>query len=143
MAKMIFVNLPVGHLTTSLAFYSSLGFRRNPAFSNDQAACMVWSEEIYVMIHSIDSWRRFTQAPLPQPGSQAMSLAINVDSREDVDALVAIAGANGGAIDVNPPEDHGFMYQRSLTDPDGHLWEPFWMDPKAAAEGPPDMDQPV
>ncbi|MEO5708087.1 MAG: VOC family protein [Alteraurantiacibacter sp.] len=100
---------------------------------------MVWSEAIFVMLHSEASWRRFTQAPLPQPGAMAMMLAINLDSREAVDALVAVAGANGGATDVNPPEDHGFMYQRSVTDPDGHLWEPFWMDPKAAAGGPPDM----
>lgn len=137
MAKMIFVNLPVSDFARSLAFYEALGFQRNPAFSDEKAACMVWSEAIYVMIHSLESWRRFTQAPLPQPGAMAMMLAITVDSRDEVDALVALAGANGGGIDVNPPEDHGFMYQRSLTDPDGHLWEPFWMDPKAAAEGPP------
>lgn len=141
MTKMIFVNLPVADLGKALAFYSALGFQRNPAFSNDQVACMVWSDAIFVMIHSQASWRRFTQAPLPQPGAMAMMLAINLDSRDEVDALVKVAAANGGAADVNPPEDHGFMYQRSLADPDGHLWEPFWMDPKAAADGPPDMDQ--
>ncbi|MES2698724.1 MAG: VOC family protein [Pseudomonadota bacterium] len=141
MAKMIFVNLPVADLDKALAFYAALGFQRNPAFSNDQVACMVWSDAIFVMIHSQASWRRFTQAPLPHPGAMAMMLAINLDSRAEVNAMVAVAIANGGAADVNPPEDHGFMYQRSLADPDGHLWEPFWMDPKAAADGPPDMDQ--
>jgi predicted lactoylglutathione lyase len=130
---MIFVNLPVSDFARSLAFYEALGFQRNPAFSDDKAACMVWSEAIHVMIHSHASWRRFTQAPLPQPGAMAMMLAINLDSRDAVDALVATGAANGGTADVNPPEDHGFMYQRSLGDPDGHLWEPFWMDPKAGA----------
>lgn len=143
MAKMIFVNLPVSDLAASLAFYSALGFERNPAFSDDRASCMVWSDTIFVMIHSIESWRRFTQAPLPPTDAKGMMLAINLDSREEVDALVAVAGASGGTADINPPEDHGFMYQRSVADPDGNIWEPFWMDPKAAADGPPDMDQPA
>ena len=136
MSKMIFVNLPVADLAASLAFYSAIGFTRNPAFSDDKAACMVWSDTIYVMIHSIASWRRFTQAPLPASDAKGMMLAINFDSREEVDAVVQLAGASGGMADINPPEDHGFMYQRSMADPDGNIWEPFWMDPAAYTGGP-------
>jgi predicted lactoylglutathione lyase len=136
MPKMIFVNLPVADFAASKAFYAAMGFTQNPAFSDDKAACMVWSETIFVMLHSIASWRRFTQAPLPAPDAKGMMLAINFTSREEVDALVATAGANGGTADINPPEDHGFMYQRSIADPDGNIWEPFWMDPAAATGGP-------
>jgi predicted lactoylglutathione lyase len=62
-----------------------------------------------------------------------MALAINFDSREDVDTITEAAGRNGGTADQSPPQDHGFMYQRSFEDPDGHNWEPLWMDPKVAA----------
>lgn len=139
MPKMIFVNLPVADFAASQAFYAAIGFSKNPAFSDDRAACMVWSDTIFVMLHSITSWRRFTQAPLPAREAKGMMLALNFDSREAVDAVVATAGASGGTADINPPEDHGFMYQRSMADPDGNIWEPFWMDPAAAAGGPPEQ----
>ncbi|MXO72672.1 VOC family protein [Alteraurantiacibacter buctensis] len=136
MPKMIFVNLPVTDLAASERFYAAIGFAKNPAFSDDRAMCMVWSDTIFVMIHSEGSWRRFTQAPLPAPEAKGMMLAINLDSRDEVDALVKVAGASGGTADINPPADHGFMYQRSIADPDGTIWEPFWMDP-AFASGEP------
>ena len=32
---------------------------------------------------------------------------------------------------VNPRQDLGFMYSRSLADLDGHIWEPMWMNAEA------------
>jgi predicted lactoylglutathione lyase len=32
---------------------------------------------------------------------------------------------------VNPVQDLGFMFNRNFADPDGHIWEAFWMDPAA------------
>jgi uncharacterized protein len=133
MSRMIFVNLPVADLARSQAFYEALGFTKNPAFSDDSGACMVLSEAIHVMILTHAKWRTFTTRPIPPNGSSEVSLALTVDSRDDVDRLVAAGAAGGGTADVNPPEDHGFMYQRTIEDPDGHVWEPFWMDPAAAA----------
>ena len=43
MSKMIFVNLPVADLPASMAFYAALGFENNPHFTDDTAACMVWT----------------------------------------------------------------------------------------------------
>lgn len=131
MAKMIFVNLPVTDLARSIGFYEALGFTRNPAFSDDQGACMVWSEAIYVMILTHAKWGGFTKRPICPPGSSEVSLALAVDSRDRVSQLVETGAVHGGTADVNPPEDHGFMFQRTLADPDGHIWEPFWMDPAA------------
>jgi uncharacterized protein len=131
MAKQIFVNLPIGNLKASMAFYDALGFKNNPQFTNDDAACMVYSDTIYVMLHSHGSWRRFTQRPIPPTSSSEVMLAVSVDSTKEVDALTDIAAANGGHADINPKQDLGFMYSRSFTDPDGHVWESFWMDPKA------------
>ncbi|MEY4911874.1 MAG: hypothetical protein RL761_1537 [Pseudomonadota bacterium] len=131
MAKQIFINLPIGNLKASMAFYTALGFKNNPQFSNEDGACMVWSDTIYVMIHTPKSWRRFTDRPIPPSTSCEVMLSLSLDSTQEVDALTASAQANGGTADINPKQDLGFMYSRSFIDPDGHVWESFWMDPKA------------
>jgi uncharacterized protein len=131
MTRMIFVNLPVADLPRAMAFYEALGFTNNPQFSDETAACMVWSEAIQVMLLSHAKWKTFTERPICPTGSSEVSLALNCESKAEVDQLVEVGGASGGAADANPPEDHGFMYQRTIADPDGHVWEPFWMDPAA------------
>lgn len=135
MTKMIFVNLPVADLPKAMAFYAALGFTNNPAFTDDTAACMVWSEAIHVMLLTHDKWRHFTNRPIPPATSSEVMLAISCDSRDAVDALNAAAAAHGGTADANAPQDLGFMYSRSLADPDGHVWEPVWMDPAALPPG--------
>lgn len=131
MTKMIFVNLPVADLGRSVAFYAALGFTMNPAFSNEDGACMVWSDTIHVMVLTHPKWQEFTTRPIPPVTSSEVSLALTCDSREAVDAMVAAAAAHGGVADINPVQDHGFMYGRDLLDPDGHVWGPMWMDPGA------------
>lgn len=134
MPRMIFVNLPVSDLARSRAFYEALGFTLNPQFSNDQGAAMVWSEAIVVMLVTHELWKTFTtRAIVDAHVSAQVALCVNVDSREDVDRLVMAGGCAGGKIDGNPPQDHGFMYQRTVEDPDGHTWEPMWMDPAVAS----------
>jgi hypothetical protein len=128
---MIFVNLPVTDLKASMSFYKSLGFENNPHFTDATAACMVWSETINVMLLTHAKWREFTQRPIPPAGSSEVMLALSCDSREAVDALNKAAAANGGTADINPMQDLGFMYNRNLADPDGHVWEMMWMDPAA------------
>jgi predicted lactoylglutathione lyase len=131
MAKSIFINLPVSDMSASMAFYTALGFKNNPNFTNNDAACMVWSDTIYVMIHTPQSWRRFTDRPIPASTSSEVMLALSLDSTIEVDVMTNSAAANGGKADINPKQDLGFMFSRSFTDPDGHVWESFWMDPKA------------
>jgi predicted lactoylglutathione lyase len=135
MSKMIFVNLPVGDLGASMAFYKSLGFENNPHFTDETAACMVWSEAIHVMLLTHAKWHSFTNRPIPPATSSEVSLAVSCDSRAAVDTMIDAATANGGTADINPAQDHGFMYQRSLADLDGHIWEPMWMDPSAIPSG--------
>lgn len=135
MTKMIFVNLPVQHLNNAIGFYQALGFSHNPQFSDDSAACMVWSEHIYVMLLTLPRWQSFTKRPLPAPGSNAVMLALSMPDKQAVDQMVSTASAQGGIADVNPMQDLGFMYGRSLTDLDGHIWETFWMDPASANAG--------
>lgn len=131
MSKMIFVNLPVVDLKQSMAFYHALGFENNPNFSDETAACMVWSDAIYVMLLTHDKWRTFTDRPIPATTQSEVMLAVSCDNKEAVDTMNQAAAENAGTPDINPSQDHGFMYSRSLADPDGHVWEAFWMDPEA------------
>ncbi|MCX7515168.1 VOC family protein [Frateuria hangzhouensis] len=131
MSRMIFVNLPVSNLRASMAFYEALGFTNNPQFTDETAACMVWSDAIYVMLLTHDKWRTFTDRPICPATSSEVSLALALDSREAVDAMIDAAAAHGGTADVNPVQELGFMYARDLTDPDGHVWGPLWMDMSA------------
>lgn len=137
MTQMIFVNLPVADLPRSMAFYEALGFTNNPDFSDAAGSCMVLSETIYVMLLSHEKWRGFTTRPICPRGSSEVSLALSCENRDEVDRLVEAGAAHGGTADVNPPEDHGFMYQRTICDPDDHVWEPFWMDMAMADPGTP------
>lgn len=131
MTARIFVNLPVADLSRAMAFYEALGFTNNPQFSDDAGACMVLSDTIHVMLLSHAKWQGFTTRPICPRGTSEVSLAFTVDSREEVDRIVLAGAAAGGRADVNPAEDHGFMFQRTIADPDDHIWEPFWMDPAA------------
>jgi predicted lactoylglutathione lyase len=131
MPKMIFVNLPVTDLNASMTFYKSLGFDNNAQFTDDTAACMVWSDAIFVMLLTPAKWRAFTNRPIPPPTSSEVMLALSCDSREAVDAMNQAAAGNGGTADINPMQDLGFMYNRNLADPDGHIWEAIWMNPAA------------
>ena len=134
MTRMIFVNLPVADLKASMAFYTALGFENNPQFTDETAACMVWSEAIHVMLLTHGKWRTFTDRPIPPSSASEVMLALSFDSRDAVDAVNRAAADNGGTADINPVQDLGFMYNRNLADPDGHVWEMMWMD-MAAMEG--------
>lgn len=140
MARMIFVNLPVSDVARATAFYEALGFRRNPMFSNEQASAMVWSDEINVMLLDRAFYATFTDKTLIDAHTTSgVLLAISQDSREEVDAFTEAALAAGGR-ETRDRQDMGYMYGRAFEDPDGHVWEPMFMDMAAAQEamGQPD-----
>ena len=144
MAKMIFVNLPVTDLPASMRFYEAVGFTNNPMFTNEQAAAMVWSEEIAVMLLTHEFWKTFTDRAIPDAHSSAqVFLCLSHDSKASVDAIVAKAGAAGGKAEPTPTQDHGFMYGSSFEDPDGHIWENVWMNMAAVPEGETVAEQPL
>ena len=133
MPKMIFINLPITDLARSAAFYAALGATKNPKFSDEASACMVLSETVHVMLLTHEKYRHFTSRPIADArATSAALIALSFDSRDAVNATVDRAVAAGGQADPNPQQDHGFMFGRSVQDPDGHVWEIFWMDPAAA-----------
>ena len=144
MTKTIFINLPVTDLARSMAFYEAVGFTNNPMFTNEQAAAMVWSDEIVVMLLTHDFWKTFTSKAIPDAANTAqVLLCLSQDSKEAVEEIVGKAVAAGGKADPTPTQDMGFMYGRSFEDPDGHIWENAYMDMSAVPEGETPAEQPV
>lgn len=131
MNRMIFVNFPVQDLSASIAFYTALGFHKNDHFSDETAASMVWSNEIYVMLLTHNKWQQFTKRPIAPSSTSEVMLALALDSIVAVNTMNEAAARAGGTADINPKQELGFMYSCSFADPDGHIWEPFWMDPAA------------
>lgn len=112
MIRTIFISLPVTDLKASTVFYEALGFKTDPRFASDTSACMAWSDTISFMLLTHAKWRTFTDRPVPPKTSSEVMLALSCDSRDAVDAMSYAAAANGGVADINPVEDHGFMYPR-------------------------------
>jgi predicted lactoylglutathione lyase len=131
MSRKIFVNLPIRDMKRSRAFFEALGFRFNPQFTNEQGACMVISEDIYVMLLVESFFQTFTKKPIADAKKATEVLVcLSCESRAEVDEFVRKALAAGGAA-PNAPQDHGFMYGHGFEDLDGHVWELTWMDPAA------------
>ncbi len=129
-SRKIFVNLPVHDLKRSMEFFSKLGFEFNRQFTDEKAACMILSEEGYVMLLREPFFKTFTKRQICDTSSQVEGLlALSCSSRAEVDELVKKAIAAGGKHAMDP-QDHGFMYGWSFLDLDGHQWELIWMDPK-------------
>ena len=128
MPKQIFINLAVKDLQKSMDFYTALGFTNNPQFSDDTGKCMVWSDDIFVMLLLHEKFSRFTNKPIADTKSSIAGLySLSVASVDEVNAIVD-NGLKAGGIEPNEMWDYGFMQQRTIEDPDGHTWEVFYMD---------------
>jgi predicted lactoylglutathione lyase len=131
-SRKIFVNLAARNLKKSMEFFSTLGFEFNPKFTDENAACMIISDEAFVMLLTEPFFKTFTARELFDTSPHTEGLfAVSCESRAEVDEIVKKAIAAGGKQAMDPV-DHAFMYSWSFYDLDGHHWEPIWMDPKAA-----------
>jgi predicted lactoylglutathione lyase len=130
-SRMIFVNLAVRDLAKTKEFFARLGFTFNPKFGNDSAACMIVNEQSSVMLLGVPFFQGFTKKqPCDTTTHNEAILSLSCNSRAEVDEMVAKAIEAGGT-HAMPATDHGFMYDWSFYDLDGHHWEAFWMDPQA------------
>ena len=125
----LFVNLPVKDLARSMEFFTKIGFSFNPQFTDENAACLVLGEHLYVMLLVEKFFNTFTPRKIADTQTTAEVInALMVESKAEVDRLHD-AAMKAGAGFYRETEDMGFMYGRSFQDPDGHLWEIGWMDP--------------
>lgn len=138
MSKQIYVNLPVKDLAKSTAFYEALGFVKQPDFSDENASGLKWSDEIFLMILQHDFYKKFLRGKdiADASTSSGVLLALSFDSKDEVQKFADTAKQNGGnyyQVDMGVPEEMMFGYE--VQDPDGHGWEPMWMNPNFNPHG--------
>lgn len=128
MDKQIFINLAVKDLQRSMDFYTALGFSNNPQFSDDTSKCMVWSDNIFVMIMTHEKFKVFTAKPIADTKTHIAGLfSLSLNSLDEVNKMME-NGLRAGGTEPNEMKDYGFMQQRTIEDFDGHTWELFYMD---------------
>jgi predicted lactoylglutathione lyase len=132
----IFVNIPTNDLEKAKSFYTGLGADINPLFTDDNAACIVWDENVFFMVLTREYLATFTEKPIADPKTTAQALiGLSRDSRADVDKAAEASLANGGT-EPKEAQDYGFMYSRQVEDPDGNILEFIYMEQAAAEQGP-------
>ncbi len=135
MATKVFINLSVENLDKSIDFFTRLGFSFNPQFTDENAACMIIAENIFVMLILKNRFRDFTKKEICNAKEfTEVLIAIDAESRDKVDEMIKTAIASGGSV-YSEPQDHGWMYTHSFADPDGHQWEVLFMEQKAIDKG--------
>ena len=128
MFKMIFVNLPIANLKRSVDFFTELGFKFNPQFTDETSTCMLVGDNIFVMLLEHAKFQGFIDKPIAPSTSNEAILAFSLGSPDEVREMTAKA-LELGARKLNEPEDLGFMFSWGFEDLDGHLWDLFWMNP--------------
>jgi uncharacterized protein len=127
----IFVNLPVKDLNNTIDFFTKLGFKFNPQFTDENATCMIVGEDIFVMLLVEKFFKTFTKKEICDTSKDTeVIVALSVESREKVDQMINKALESGGK-ESSEPQDHGWMYGRSFEDINKHLWEIIYMDESA------------
>lgn len=128
MASKVFINLPVKDLDKSVTFFTGLGYSFNPKFTDENATCMIISDNIFVMLLTEKYFQTFTKKPVSDAKqSTEVLIALDANSREEVQQMVAKAKELGATI-YSEPQDHGWMYQHAFADLDGHQWEIVYID---------------
>ena len=136
MVTRLFLSIPTSDLDRSKVFFEAIGWRVNPLFTDENAACIVIDENLFLMVLTREFMATFTDKPIVDPKTAAqIQVAFSRDSREDVDTVLDQALAAGGT-EQGPAQDYGFMYSRDFEDPDGNVFSALWMDPVAAEIGP-------
>lgn len=136
MSTAVFVNLPTSDLPRSKAFFEQIGWKLNPLFTDDNAACVVIDDNVYLMVLDREFFATFSDKPIADPHtSLQVETAFSRDSRDAVDELLAKV-IDAGGVEHREAQDLGFMYSRDFEDPDGNLFSALYMDPVAAEIGP-------
>lgn len=128
MATKVFINLPVKDLDKSKAFFEGMGYSLNPMFTDENAASVVITDNITVALLEESYFKTFTKKEISDAKeSTEVLIALDAGSREEVKQIVAKAKELGATI-YSEPQDHGWMYQHSFADLDGHQWEFMYVD---------------
>ncbi len=135
MTQAIYLNLPVRDLNAAVGFYEAIGCRKNPDFSSEDSAAMIWSDAIVFQLLTHDYFLSFSSKPIAPQTTNEVLIALSLGERDTVDQVCHAAVSAGGQTNLREPQDLGFMYVRTFQDLDGHVFEPMWMDPAGLPGG--------
>lgn len=120
-ARIGIVTLGVADVARSRAFYEAIGWER--CESSMEAICWFRTADSCLGLFSNgDLAGDIGVAPGVPEGFRGVTLAINVDRADEVQAALDEAAAAGGSI-LKPATDVIFGISGYFADPDGHAWE--------------------
>ena len=126
--RQIFINLPVKDVEASLDFYMQLGFTVNPLFTFDNQKCMVWSDQIYLMLQTYEMFKSGNKKNLPDTRQNSIAtFTLPIESLDSVNDIME-KGLKAGGTESTPMLDEGFMQVRNIEDLDGHNWGIMYLD---------------
>ena len=118
--KQLFINLPVKNIDAAMNFYEQLGFTVNPLFTFNDQKCMVWSDQIYVMLQTLEMSKRGEKKKIANPKTHRIAtFTLPVESLDKVNEMVE-RGLKAGGKEQTERIDEGFMQIRNIEDLDGH-----------------------
>lgn len=122
------VTLGVGDVQASAAFYERLGWRRSGA--SMQEVVFFDAGGVVLGLYGRGPLAEDAAVSAEGAGFRAVTLALNLPGRAEVDATIAEAEAAGATIAKRAEEVFWGGYSGYFADPDGHLWEvahnPLW-----------------
>ena len=135
MTRQIFVNLAVQDLNKTIEFFTKLGFKFNPQFTDENATCMIIDKDSFVMLLVEKFFKTFipNKDICDAKKSTETLVALSAESRAKVDEMIDNVVAAGGT-EYRKAQDYGWMYGRAFQDINGHIWERGYMDESAMLE---------
>ncbi len=119
--RLTMVTLGVADVARSTAFYESLGWRRSSA-SQDEITFFAMQGSVLGLFERRALAHDAGVDPAGE-GFAGVTIALNCDSRGEVDEVFAEWVAAGGT-PIKPPQPVFWGgYSSYVTDPDAHLWE--------------------
>ena len=119
--RLSLITLGVSDLARSRAFYEALGWRASSASQGDVVFFQL--NGLALSLYPRAALAADVRTPDSKPGFSGVTLAHNLSSEANVDALYARMTAAGAAGVKKPEKAFWGGYSGYVADPDGHLWE--------------------
>lgn len=116
------ITIGVRDLAKSIGFYKGLGWSPTGSDRHGHAAFQMKNGQVLVL-HPMESVLKDRNMESASPAAGGVSLAIYVNSRDDVDAIYDTFVKAGAKSLRSPAEAANGSYSAYAADPDGHPWE--------------------
>lgn len=123
--KNTYINLPIRNVVETDKFFASLGMPKNDQYSSADTTNARINENTFVMLLEDKRFATFVDGN-PEPVNNNLTIALQFDSKEEIDTLFEKAITGGASDTTKPnPESEAFMYGKAFRDINGHIWELF------------------